>query len=77
MLSMRLMLVNSRQRIAVLASGLAVATSGFVTDEASVAQPIAPSSTPVQVVSDENDSTAPSYLSKGGTRGGAKWERSS
>jgi hypothetical protein len=33
------MLVNTKQKIAVLAVGLVVATTGFVTDEASVAAP--------------------------------------
>jgi hypothetical protein len=73
---MRLMLVNTKQRIAVLASGLVVATSGYVTDEASAAPPVAPTSAPAQVTADENDSDAPSYP-KAGPRGGAKWERSS
>jgi hypothetical protein len=31
------MLVNTKQKIAVLAAGLVVATTGFVTDEAAVA----------------------------------------
>jgi hypothetical protein len=38
------MLVNTKQKIAVLAVGLVVATTGFVTDEASVAAPPAPAS---------------------------------
>jgi hypothetical protein len=38
------MLVNTKQKIAVLAVGLVVATTGFVTDEASVAGLPAPAS---------------------------------
>jgi hypothetical protein len=37
-------LVNTKQKVAVLAVGLAVATTGFVTDEAAVAQPSKPAS---------------------------------
>jgi hypothetical protein len=37
-------LVNTKQKIAVLAVGLAVATTGFVTDEAAVADPSKPAS---------------------------------
>ena len=74
---MRLMLVNTKQRIAVLASGLAVATSGFVTDEPSVAAPVAPTSVPAQVVADENDQAAPSYPRQRTQGGGAQWEGSS
>jgi hypothetical protein len=36
------MLVNTKQKIAVLAAGLVVATTGFVTDQAAVADPPAP-----------------------------------
>jgi hypothetical protein len=38
------MLVNRKQKIAVLAVGLVVATTGFVTDEAAVADPRASAS---------------------------------
>jgi hypothetical protein len=73
---MRLMLVNSKQRIAVLASGLVVATSGFVTDEAPSSQPVAPTSAPAQVAADENGPAAASYP-KGHVGGGAQWDGSS
>ena len=73
---MRLMLVNTKQRIAVLASGLVVATSGYVTDEASSSQPVTPTSTAAQVAADENDPAAPSYP-KGDIGGGAQWDGSS
>jgi hypothetical protein len=36
---MRPMLVNPKQKIAVLASGLAIATTGFVTDTAAAGAP--------------------------------------
>ena len=44
---MRPMLVNTRQKIAVLASGLAIATTGFVTD-ADASNAVAPSAQPAQ-----------------------------
>jgi hypothetical protein len=39
---MRPMLVNTKQKVAVLAAGLVVATTGLVTDQASAADPPAP-----------------------------------
>jgi NADPH-dependent 2,4-dienoyl-CoA reductase/sulfur reductase-like enzyme len=38
-------LINTKQKVAVLAAGLVVATTGFVTDQAAVAAPPAPVST--------------------------------
>jgi hypothetical protein len=49
---MRLIVVNTKQKIAVLASGLAVATTGFVTDENSAASPIGRVAAPAAVVAD-------------------------
>ena len=56
---MRLILVNSKQKIAVLASGLVVATSGFVTDEASAssgqsAQPANQAAVAADVIQEDN-----------------------
>jgi hypothetical protein len=40
---MRPMLVNTKQKVAVLASGLAIATTGFVTDTQAAAAAVDPS----------------------------------
>jgi hypothetical protein len=62
---MRPMLVNSRQKIAVLASGLAIATTGFVTDTQAAAQgeagapvvSVASVTAPADPLGDSRDST--------------------
>jgi hypothetical protein len=73
---MRLILVNTKQKVAVLATGLVVATSGFVTDESASSQPVEPTSAPAQVMSDENEGSAASYP-KRGVGGDAQWDGSS
>lgn len=62
---MRPMLVNPRQKIAVLASGLVIATTGFVTDTQAAGQGeggahlgvVAGASAPVDPLGDSREST--------------------